>query len=502
MPAFETQLSAADRWAVALYASTLRQARPSGTVPPELQAFPSVAVLTDSEVLAALGAGATAGRLAAVRDFQPATGGTAASAAIFATVRGQIARSVALARSGQPKVAADTAFDAYMEFEKVEGDVRARDASLASDLEAAFATLRTRAAGGATANELDTVQRDIAALLERAERVVSDRMSPTNLFIQSLVIMLREGFEAILIIGALIAFLVKAGAAHRRRDIHIGVGAAVAMSLLTAVLLETVFVLSSAHREALEGATMLVAVVVLFYVSYWLLSKIEVAKWTAFVKRRLNVAVSGGSAFALALAAFLAVYREGFETVLFYKALLVEAGPLSTTFLPVTAGILIGAAALAVVYVAINRWGVRIPLKPFFAVTSGFLYYMAFVFAGKGVAELQEGRIISETILLGWPRFPALGIYPTVESMAAQGLLALLAVVAVVWLFTRRRSGKAPPPDPIPPRPSLESDGAAVEANMLRSLERMDADLAAIRAEVERMRQTVVDASIDDATPR
>jgi len=178
-----------------------------------------------------------------------------------------------------------------------------------------------------------------------------------------------------------------------------------------------------------------VAVVVLFYVSYWLLSKTEVAKWNSYVKQKLEVAVTGGSAFALASAAFLAVYREGFETVLFYQALFLEGNSLHETFLPVTAGIVVGGAALALVYIAINRWGVRLPLKPFFAVTSLFLYYMAFVFAGKGIAELQEGKLVSTTFLIGWPRLPAIGVYPTAESMAAQGLLAALALVALVWIF-------------------------------------------------------------------
>jgi high-affinity iron transporter len=504
MPAFETRLSPADRWAVALYAATLRQAAPSGDVPLAFRSFPTVAGLTDSALLAALGPSAGPAQLAAVRAYQPGDE-RPASAAVFTAVREQISGALDLAYAGHHEAAATTAFDAYMRFEQVETSVRARNAALATRLEAEFATLRTRAAGGAARVELLGIERELYASLEEAERVVSDRTAPFNLFVQSLVIILREGLEAILIIGALIAFLMKAGAAHRKRDIHIGVGAAVAMSLLTAVLLETVFVLSAAHREALEGITMLAAVGVLFYVSYWLLSKMEVAKWTAFVKQRLAVAVTGGSAFALASAAFLAVYREGFETVLFYKALFVEGGALSDTFLPVTAGIAVGAVALALVYLAINRWGVRLPLKPFFGVTSAFLYYMAFVFAGKGIAELQDGGVVSNTILLGWPRLPALGVYPTVESMLAQAVMALFALAAVAWIFgvQRRRDALAPPPPPAPAGPAVPADSDAVaegtppEELMLRSLERMEADLGALKAEVERLRQTVVEISAD-----
>ena len=250
-------------------------------------------------------------------------------------MRAQLDSAFALARTGDPAASA-RAFDAYMTFEQVERGVRAKNPGLAAELEAAFAALRTRAAGGATPAELDALRRQLDAGLESAERTLGDQDSPFNLFVQSFIIMLREGLEAILIVGALMTFLVKMGAAHRRRDIHVGVGAAIGASLLTAVALETVFLLSPAHREALEGATMVVATAVLFYVSYWLLSKMEVAKWNHFVKSKVQDALDSGSALALASAAFLAVYREGFETVLFYKALFV-AGTAGGT-MPVVGG--------------------------------------------------------------------------------------------------------------------------------------------------------------------
>jgi high-affinity iron transporter len=245
--------------------------------------------------------------------------------------------------------------------------------------------------------------------------------------------MLREGLEAILVVGALLTFLSRTGASHRRKEIHWGVAAAIAASALTAIALETIFRLSASHQEALEGGTMIVAVLVLFYVSYWLLSKMEVTKWTNFVRSRVETAVSSGSALALVSAAFLAVYREGFETILFYKALFASGGVGDAA--PVALGLVAGLLVLAGVYVAINRFGIRLPLKPFFAVTSAFLYLMAFVFAGKGVAELQAGRMLPITYVPGAPRFPALGIYPTMETMIAQGILVGLALVALVWIF-------------------------------------------------------------------
>jgi high-affinity iron transporter len=388
-----------------------------------------------------------------------------------------------------------------MTFEQVERSVRAKNPALAAELEAAFAALRTRAAGGATAGELDSIRRQLEAGLEKAERVLADGMSPANLFLQSFVILLREGLEAILLVGALMTFLVKMGAAHRKRDVNIGVGAAVAASLLTAFALETIFHLTPARREALEGVTMVVATIVLFYVSYWLLSKMEVAKWNHFVKSKVQDALTSGSGLALASAAFLAVYREGFETVLFYKALFLTAGSTGAT-MPILAGILLGCVVMVGVYIAINRFGMRLPLKPFFAVTSAFLYYMAFVFAGKGVAELQEGGLLSTTIIPGWPRVPALGIYPTVESLLAQAVLLILLLIALVWTFLvepRRSRARTTTPEPLRPAPAGSSPTPGPQPQdagreLLRSLERMQADLEEMRAEVEGMRTRLPEA--------
>jgi len=436
MPSFELQLPAQDRWAAALYATLLRLPSPSGQVPPALQSFPVSGRMSDAELLGTLptrdSSAVALARVAAIRSAQPdAT--VNATAQVFDQVRRQLDSTYVLARKGDSS-ANTSAFDAYMTFERVERGLRAKNPQLAAELEGRFAELRGQVAGRATAPALNSIRHQLALDLERAERSLGDQLSPANLFFQSFVIMLREGLEAILIVGALMTFLVKMGASHRKRDINLGVGAAVGASVITAFAVETVFHLTPARQEVLEGATMVVATVVLFYVSYWLLSKMEVVKWNHFVKSKVNDALTSGSSVALASAAFLAVYREGFETVLFYKALFLTGGAGSSS-MPIVGGILMGGAILVGVYVAISRFGVRLPLKPFFAVTSAFLYYMAFVFAGKGVAELQGGGVLPTTILDWAPRIPALGIYPTVESLVTQGILALLLLAALVWTF-------------------------------------------------------------------
>ena len=391
MPEFAEDLSAEDRWAVASYVAALQY-------------------------------------------------GGSSTAAVFAAVRHQIDSSLA---QHSDKIAVD----AYMTFEQVETSIRAKNPGLASELEGNFAWLRTRAVKADEA-ERHTIRERLLAGLERAERVVADRPSGMSLFVASFFLLLREGFEAILIVAALMTFLAKAGASDRRREVALGAWVAVAASLLTWVLVELLVQVTPGQRELIEGFTMLLAAAVLFYVSYWLLSKIEAAKWTAFVRGKMQSALSSGSGMALSAVAFLAVYREGFETILFYKALFSSAG---ATGVPVIFGIAVGAVGLVIVYMLINQLGLRVAMKPFFAVTGLMLYYMAFVFAGKGIAELQEARLMSLTVIERAPRIPFLGIYPTVESLAVQGVLLALAIVALIWV--------------IKPKPSR----AASESDLLRS---------------------------------
>jgi len=368
--------------------------------------------------------------------------GGSATAAIFAAVRRQI--DSALAQHSDKM-----AVDAYMTFEQVETAIRAKNGGLASELEGNFAWLRTRAVKADEA-ERHTIRERLLAGLERAERVVADRPSGMSLFVASFFLLLREGFEAILIVAALMTFLAKAGASARRREVARGAWAAVVASLITWVLVELLFQVTPGQREMVEGITMLVAAAVLFYVSYWLLSKIAADKWTTFVRGKMQSALSSGSGIALSAVAFLAVYREGFETILFYKALFTSAGP---STVPVLGGIAAGSVGLVAIYLLVNQLGLRVAMKPFFAVTGVMLYYMAFVFAGKGIAELQGAAIIPLTVIEGAPRIPVFGIYPTLESLIVQGLLLVLALVALFWAM----------------RAKAKPSGAPSERDLLRS---------------------------------
>ena len=146
----------------------------------------------------------------------------------------------------------------------------------------------------------------------------------------------------------------------------------------------------------------------------------------------MNAALSQGGSLALSLVAFLAVFREGAETALFSQVLFARPGSVA----PVLGGLFVGTGFLAVIFTLFYRYGVKIPLRPFFATTSALLYYLAFVFTGNGIRELQEGNALGTTPVPGVPHIEALGIHPTVESLAAQAVLVALRLVAL-WRALR-----------------------------------------------------------------
>ncbi|MEJ7809905.1 MAG: FTR1 family protein [Gemmatimonadaceae bacterium] len=374
-----------------------------------------------------------------------ASGGAGDGARTSRAVLSLLDEALAAAQAGRASDAADRAFDAYIAFEPLETPARAKSPGLVASMERHFAdfkgAVRSSDIRSATRSR-DAIQAglpDVIALTQRA-------VGRWGAFLQSLLIILREGFEAILVVGAVVAFLIKTGNRDRLRSIWVGTGLALVASAVTAVILQTVLRAMPATRELIEGVTLLVAVGVLFSVSYWLISKVEAAKWQQFIREKVTAALEQGGGKALAFVAFLAVYREGAETALFYQALFSEG---QRVVLPLTLGILVGFAALAVIFTLFYRFGVRIPLRPFFAATSVMLYYMAFVFMGKGIRELQEADVLPITTLAGLPHIEAMGIYPTVETLLAQLLLVALFVLAIVKTFWPKRSVTLPTMAPV-----------------------------------------------------
>ncbi|MBX6332205.1 MAG: FTR1 family protein [Gemmatimonadaceae bacterium] len=417
----------------------------------------------------------------------------AASADTDAT---QVARTVLLtldqalaaAQGGRPTEAGDRAFDAYIVFEPLETPARAKSPGLVAAMERHFADFKSAIKAGdlrAAQKSRDAIEAGLPSVVELTQRTSGAWAA----FFQSLLIIVREGFEAILVIGAVAAFLIKTGNRERLRSIWVGAAIGVAASAATAVVLQTALRAVPASRDLIEGATMLVAVAVLFSVSYWLISKVEAAKWQQFIRDKVNAALEHGGGTALAFVAFLAVYREGAETALFYQALFGEGSHLAV---PLMLGIVVGFAALAVIFTLFYRFGVRIPLRPFFAVTSVLLYYMAFVFMGKGVRELQEVNAAPLTVLHGFPHVEAMGIYPSLETLSAQLLLVVLFVVALLKTFWPKRAVALPTvPAEAPPAAMVDAHVSALEA----SIARLEARVATLERALTRLKRAERDGA-------
>ncbi|WP_024346837.1 FTR1 family iron permease [Lacrimispora indolis] len=258
-------------------------------------------------------------------------------------------------------------------------------------------------------------------------------------------IILREGFEAILIVGAIIAYLVKSAGDDRKRrrklvtPVYIGSAVGIVASFVLAWLLNQLKLANSASQEVIEGITALTAVCVLFYVSNWMLSKSETDAWTSYVKTKTEKSTERGSSFALTFTAFLAVFREGAEVVLFYQPMLANSNTGS-----VWAGFIIGCICLVFVYLAIHFLSIQIPIKPFFTATGVLMSLMSISFLGAGIKELIEGDVITmmSPEWLAWiptnDVLDVLGIYPTVQTLLPQ--LILLAIAVTLFIIQTRKN--------------------------------------------------------------
>jgi high-affinity iron transporter len=355
----------------------------------------------------------------------------------FGLVRG-------LADKGEADEAASAMTDAYWGgFEPMErfiGVSRPRDVR---PLEIAFSTLRGEVGAGLRgeplAARLDGLEVEIKAALDRSRAVPAGAFGPA--FAASLVTILREGVEVILLLTMLIALVAKTGQAGALRSIGWGVALAVLASAATALGLNMMVASATGRaREVIEGSVMLVAAGVLFYVSYWLISQSESKRWMDFLKRQAARGVAlggrGGGNLALTATAFLAVYREGAETALMYQAMIGSQAGARAGLTGLAAGLGVGLVLLAVIAYVIRATSIRLRLRAFFQVTGGVLFAMAVVFAGNGVFALQESGFLKLTPL-AWlgGGLPALGIHPNLQALSVQGLLLAGAALALVVLL-------------------------------------------------------------------
>ncbi len=398
----------------------------------------------------------------------PETGGDP-QALLQAFKRGLRGVDLAAEQDGPDEAASELTTVYMTQFEPLERYLLGRSPQEVRPLEIQFNNLRGDLAGGLKGEELgarlDAISSHVETLIARLEAQPAGRFGPA--FVASLVTILREGIEVILILTMLLVLVGKAtsvpavdspaddrahgsgesvGASAGRtkqraaRAIWLGVALAVAASLATAVALNVLVISAQgAAREVLEGAVMLAAAGVLYYVSFWLISHTEAKRWMDFLKRQARRGLELGGQGTLGLTAFLAVYREGAETALMYQALLGSEGRTQAGFLGLAAGLAVGLLLLAGIAVLLRVSTVRLPMQAFFRLSGFFLFALAIVFAGNGVFELQNADVLLITNLAWMGRgLPWAGLYPNLQVVSVQVLLVAGAILA--WAVIPRAS--------------------------------------------------------------
>jgi high-affinity iron transporter len=451
MPAFNS-LSDKDKWDVAFFLLSvgfpddLSSGGGSGTgsIPPGFADYKRLSSLSNQEILESLGEGneTTYASVINVRNALADNSGSKQKHIEY-TIAG-INSALDFYKEGEQKKALDKSIEAYLDgYEMVESDLAIANNGLNIQIESGLAEFRSEIKSNVQVSKLEALTGSITNDLNKASLLLEDKDSFTSavLFTNSFSIILREALEAILIIAAIIAFLINTGSRQTIRYIHYGWVSAIAAGLVTWYLARSVISISGASRELIEGITSLLAAAVLFYVSYWLISKIEVGKWKHYIKSKVETAINKKSVLALASVSFLAVYREAFETVLFYQALGYQA---EGNITPIVWGFAAGIAVTAIIGYLVFKLAVRIPLKYFFSATSLLLYFLCFILIGKGIHELQGAGIFGITFVNYIPRIETLGLYPTLETLIPQTVIITAFLFASFWIaYTSKEKQRA-----------------------------------------------------------
>jgi high-affinity iron transporter len=357
----------------------------------------------------------------------------AGGAAAIATSERMLRESLDAYRQGRAREAQELAVAAYLDgFELAEPSLDAVDRALRVSVETEMLRYRGLVRDGAPLEAVAAQAAAVERLLDRAREALEiGGLPPGTAFASAFIILLREGLEALLVLAAMVALLVKAGRRDALPWVYGGCVVALALGGLTWVVASYAVGISGATREATEGMTALIAAGILLYVGFWMHGKSQTDRWQEYLTTRLAGALSRRTMWALGFVSFLAVYREVFETVLFYEALAAQAGPGGG--LPLASGLAVAALALLAMGWGIVRGSLRLPLGFFFGASAVLLGILAVVFAGKGIAALQKAGMLP-IHGVGLPAVPPLGVYPSLEGLCLQAALALVIVGGYAWM--------------------------------------------------------------------
>ena len=427
MPSFADQLDERQRWDVAAYVASFT-AKPEAAKGEKTWNIADLARQTPAEVSASEGEAAVEAFRAQRAQPPQVKRGPAQLLEYTATT---LDKSLAAYRQGDHDQAYDLSVAAYLEgFELVESSLDNIDTVTRKDTEKALMAYRQALQDGLPTAQAEQRLADAKAKLDQAAKLLgSDGLSWSLSYISGLLILLREGLEAILVLAAILAFLRNTGQQSAVRSVNIGWGLALVAGFATWALAAYVVDVGGAQRELLEGCTALFAAVMVLWLGVWMHDRRHAAAWQDYIKSSL---VSGGGRFGFAVLAFFSVYRELFEVILFYETLWLQAGPAGHQ------AVLAGGATALVLLVGlawvILRGSAKLPLALFFSINAGLLCALSVVFAGHGVKALQEAGVLG-TRPLAFFEFDWLGIHADAYSLGAQAV----ALLAIVVLYGRSR---------------------------------------------------------------
>ncbi|ACM33601.1 MULTISPECIES: cytochrome c/FTR1 family iron permease [Diaphorobacter] len=432
MPSF-AGLPDEDRWALAFFAGTLSHDvgmrergeqlwKRDASARKEFADLAAVTTVTEAAAAGRIGPDAARDLTAFLRS-QPGAASAAGNAGGLTLSRTRLDESLAAIRKGDKPAATRLALSAYLDgFEPLEPSLGARNKALLTEVENGMLAYRSAISNGTLAQAETAAQKLDYLFAEVEKELGGESAAPLTTFLGSLTILLREGLEALLIVVGMVAFLKKADRPDVLRYVHGGWIVALAAGGLTWTVATYFVNISGASREVTEGLSSLFAALVLLSVGLWMHQKSTAGRWQAYLKDKLSSAMSKRSAWALFGLSFIAVYREVFETVLFYSALSADGNGDA-----LLGGLGLGVALLAVLAWVMLRTSARMPIGKFFSISSILVAVLAVVLAGKGVAGLQEAGWLGASPIMA-PRIELLGMYPSTETVVAQLVVLLIAV--------------------------------------------------------------------------
>lgn len=436
MAAF-TNLSDEEVWDLAFYLKSLPfKPSPPSTLP--TISLKEASTLTDLEIEKQWG-GAQKDARAAVSALR-AIGFPTSTIDPLDVAKKLLSESLQAARTKDYPGALAFSLNAYLEgIEPLEPKMKANIPGFVEEIESMMSQYRSALVDEKTLQEIGALHDQVIAKLDEAEKkFAQSKMSPAVAFWAAFSIFLREGFEAVLIIIVLISILRAMNQSQAVKWVHFGWASAVAMGLVLWFASGLLLSLSGLSREIMEGTISLLAVLVLLYVGFWLHRYSEVKKWRGFLETKLKHGLSRGSYFALSVVAFMAVFREAFEVVLFLRAIWIDLDPAAQAV--AGSGVLSSLILVTLLtYVAI-KGSKKVPLGILFQICSWTMIVLAIILVGKGFHSLQEAGVVGVTSLGMKPRIDLLGVYPSLETLSAQLVLLLAFSILLFRDYSGRRT--------------------------------------------------------------